>query len=203
MPRSVMLLLAGAIAGCAADLAQIKAAANQDIVAHPAGSPHLKAATAATPPPTMIKGFEECTYDQLKAFTFCSPRNTITTDICLFYINEASAFECYLQVPCVNAKDRMSRADIDICTHPTYNERLKAAEAQCPAVASFFSTIATVRDRDCARTRKPTSAPTSAPTSTPPTSRDSAINKPSPSSNASGLSAAFVLLAITLLGLER
>ncbi len=202
--RSVMLLLAGAFAGCAADLAQIKAAADKDIVAQPAArTPLLKAATTPTPPPTMLKGFEECTIEQMKLFAFCTGKSKpVPSTVCDFYVNEAFAWECYLQVPCVNAKVRMSGVDVDICTSPTYNQRLQDAQASC-AVGAFFSPIATVRDRDCARTRKPTSSPTpekptSAPTS--PTSRESAIKAPSA---AGKFSAAFVLLAIALLGLER
>jgi hypothetical protein len=164
--RSVVLLLAGAFAGCAAG-----------------------ARTRSQTHTVLPKGFEECTWDEVAAFKECFG-DTVYGDDCATYLAEASDWTCYLQVPCVNAKDRMSAVNVDICTHERYTTKLKVVLAICSAPV-FLSTIAEVRDRDCARTRKPSSAPTLAELAAARTSRTE-----SAPSAAGKLGASFMLLAI-------
>ena len=68
MMRSVILLLAGAIAGCSADLAQIKEVAESvfDIAAHPAsGLLHVKAAVGRP------EGFKRCSSSDFSMAQAC------------------------------------------------------------------------------------------------------------------------------------
>jgi hypothetical protein len=144
--RSVMLLLAGAIACCSADLAQIEEVDESifDIAAHPEAKLINVKAAVGTP-----AGFEDCSssdFSKVQACIDARPEIFHNDSDCEKYQKLDIWAACYVQTPCANFRNTFLPKR-DVCTSEIFNEYVSVMQANCSIP---LCNVVTARNRDCA-----------------------------------------------------
>lgn len=144
--RSVMLLLAGAIACCSADLAQIEEVDESifDIAAHPEAKLINVKAAVGTP-----AGFEDCSssdFSKVQACIDARPEIFHNDSDCEKYQKLDIWAACYVQTPCASFRNTFLPKR-DVCTSEIFNEYVSEMQANCSIP---LCNVVTARNRDCA-----------------------------------------------------